>query len=455
MVVDPELLEGLEAAVAASPDNVPLRLHLGLLLLRAGRHADALEQCAAVLLRVPDHRGALDLAASATMAVEPPRWATDRPERGRVAQPAPLASAGGRPSLEAVREGPGQPVEPQRREHLREAARGGPSVASAARPLASEQPVSLHHGEPEESEELARGSQAATLLEDLGLEIEPAGVTLADVGGMTSVKQWLASTGPVSQAERGPRRRLQRALRGGLLEYGPAGCGKTFLARAIAGELGVGFLPVDVAELLEQRSGEGQRMLHELFQATRLAAPCLLLLDQLDALGDGPSTPHRAFSRGVVEQLVAELQLIRDEHQEVTVVAASENPWDIDPLLRERLGRRLLVLPPDREARAVILCDAIGDYPVAELNLAALAGRTEGFSATDLIVLADSAVEIATERALNSGRDRPVSMHDFDRALVGMEPSPPAWLALARNFVLYAGHGGAYDDLLAYLRVRA
>src|SRR6266540_317049 len=392
MVVDPELLEGLEAAVAASPDNVPLRLHLGLLLLRAGRHADALEQCAAVLQRMPDHRGALDLAASATMAVEPPRWTTDRPDRGRVAPQPSRPSSGGRPTLEAVRERPGPPEEAQRREPLREAARAGASVASAAR--------------------------------------------------------------PVPQAERSPRRRLQRALRGGLLEYGPGGCGKTFMARAIAGELRVGFLPVDLGELLGQRPGEGWRSLHEVFQATRLAAPCLLLLDQLDAVGDGPGTRQGSFSRGVVEQLVAELQLIRDEHDEVTVVAASENPWDVDPLLRERMGRRLLVLPPDREAREAILWDAIGDYPVAELNVPSLAGRTEGFSATDLIILSVSAVKMATERAISSGRDRPVSMNDFDRALVGIQPSPPAWLALARDFVLYAGHGGVYDDLLAYLRVR-
>ena len=454
MVVDPELLEGLEAAVAASPDNVPLRLHLGSLLLKAGRHADALEQCAAVLQQVPEHRGALDLAASATMAVEPPRWATDRIERGKPASQPPRPAAAGRRSLEAVREQPRQPLEAQRREPVREVVRGGPSVASAARPLAAEERVPLD-AEPEGAEDLAHGSKVVALLEGLGLGIEPAGVTLSDVGGMASVKQWLASGGPMSQAERSSRRRLQRALRGGLLEYGPAGCGKTFVARAIAGELGVGFLPVDLAELLEHHPGEGHRSLHDVFQATRLAAPCLLFLDQLDAVGDGPGTRHRAFSRGVVEQVVAELQAIRDEHQDVTVVAASESPWDVDPLLRERMGRRLLVLPPDREAREVIILDAIGDYPVAELNAAALAGRTEGFSATDLIALSDSAVEIATERALSSGRDRPVSMNDFDRALVGMRPSPPAWLALARDFVLYAGHGGVYDDLLAYLRVRA
>src|SRR6266540_5609629 len=84
VMVDPQLLEGLEVAVAASPDNVPLRLHLGSLLLAAGRPADALEQCAAVLLRVPDHRDALDLAVRATMAAEPPRWANDRTDRGRL-----------------------------------------------------------------------------------------------------------------------------------------------------------------------------------------------------------------------------------------------------------------------------------------------------------------------------------------------------------------------------------
>jgi hypothetical protein len=464
MVVDPELLEGLEAAVAASPDNVPLRLHLGMLLLRAGRHADALEQCAAILQRVPDHRGALDLAARTTMAVEPPRWTTDRSERGRHSteraergrhSPSPpRAPAGGRPTLEAVRERPSAaaPAQPEASGSAREMIITRARVPAAR--LASGLPVPLDERVPMEHEDLARGSQLALLLDDLGLEIEPPGVTLAAVGGMATVKYWLFTAGPTSWAEQSPRRRLQRALRGGLLEYGPAGCGKTFLARAIAGELGVGFLAVDLAELVEQRPGEAQRRVHEVFRATRLASPCLLFLDRLEALGDSPA--HQgSFSRGVVEQFVVELHTIREQHPEVTVVATSEAPWDVDPLLRERLSRRLLVLPPDRDAREVIIRDAIGDYPVAELNVPALAGRTEGFSATDLIMLSDSAVELASERALAIGRDRPVSMGDFDRALVGMRPSPPAWLALARDFVLYAGHGAVYDDLLAYLRVRA
>jgi ATP-dependent 26S proteasome regulatory subunit len=461
MVVDPELLEGLEAAVAASPDNVPLRLHLGLLLLKAGRHADALEQCAAVLQRVPGHGGALDLAASATMAVDPPRWTTDRRARPKAppAPPRPATTPGGRPNLEAVQEStspapePPPRREPARPEPVRSMARAATSAGSMARQLALGERVLLET-QPAEAEVHGAGSQVAGMLEDLGLQIEQAGVTFAQVGGMASVKGWLASGVPVSQSERGPRRRLQRALRGGLLLYGPPGCGKSFLARAIAGELGVGFLAVDLAELLERRPSEAHRLVNDLFQTIRLANPCLLFLDQLDTVGDSPTTRNRAFDRGVVDQFVSDLQGLLKDRQDVTVVAASESPWDVDPLLRERLSRKLLVLPPDREAREAIIWDAIGDYPVDELNVAALAGRTEGFSAADVILFTDSAIEIARERANTSGSGRPVGMNDFNRALLGMRPSPPAWLALARDFVLYAGHGAVYEDLLAYLRVR-
>jgi hypothetical protein len=533
-MVDPLLLEGLEAAVVNSPDNVPLRLHLGSLLLKAGRPADALEQCAAVLLRVPDHRDALDLAARATMAAEPPRWANDRPQRASPgAAPEGHGPAGGppsRPSLEAVRareqpdrppRGPaspppaGVPLPPGERlpgaeryptggrspgaerypagERLSSGQRPppGPSlgnlppVADAPPPVADRPPragpgtrdeleadVEADEGARDGAEEGtgSRGQpevapapdvrvQAAALIEQLGLQIEDPGVTLADVGGTASVKQWLAGAVLGVPAEQTSRRRLDQAMRGGLLEYGPPGCGKTFIARAIAGELGATFLLVDLVRVLEIRLGEGQRAVHEVFQAARMCAPCLLFLDELDAIGDGPPSRRRPAGRGVVEQLVAELKGVGDEREPVTVVAASENPWDVDPLLRQpgRLDRRLLVLPPDREAREAIVSRALGDHPVIEnLNFAALAGRTEGFSAADLIVLCETAIEVATEGSLAGGRGgRPVAMEDFNHALLRVRPSPPAWLALARDFVLYAGHGGVYDDLLAYLRVRA
>jgi hypothetical protein len=528
-MVDPQLLEGLEAAVAASPDNVPLRLHLGALLLEAGRPADALEQCAAVLLRVPDHRDALELAAQATMAAEPPRWANDRQQRGspgprRDEEEGPSGLPPGRPGLEAVRTReqreqpdrpargptpppPGVPLPPGERLPFGERLPMGERRPGAERypsgewpptsqrfpapplggvPPGGEAPPSMGRPPPERTgpddeadngiiDEEAEGesgagepevapvpdlrAQAAALIGPLGLQIENPGITLADVGGTVSVKQWLVGAVLGAPVERTSRRRLGQAMRGGLLEYGPPGCGKTFIARAIAGELGASFLAVDLPRVLEVRVGEGQRSLHDVFQAARMCVPCLLFLDELDAIGDGPSSHNRPAGGGVVEQLVAELQAVSEEQEAVTVVAASENPWDVDPLLRqpERLDRRLLVLPPDREARETIMARALQGHQVAEsLNLAALAGRTEGFSAADLILLCETAIEVATGGSLAGGpSDRPVALDDFNHALLRVQPSPPAWLALARDFVLYAGHGGVYDDLLAYLRVRA
>ena len=376
-------------------------------------------------------------------------------ERRPVGRPFPEGPPPGAPAAdEPPTAGAGAEEEPEAEPGVEAGGEAGGGAGGEAGGEAEEAEAT---GTPEVTPAPDLRAQAAALVEELGLEIEDAGVTLADVGGTTSVKQWLSGAVLGVPAEQTTRRRLDQAMRGGLLEYGPPGCGKTFIARAIAGELGASFLAVDLARVLEVRRGEGQHSLHEIFQAARICSPCLLFLDQLDALGDGPASRRRPAGQGAVEQLVAELRAVGEEEGAVTVVAASENPWDVDPLLRQpgRLDRRLLVLPPDRGAREAIMAVALGDHMVVEsLNLAALAGRTEGFSAADLILLCETAIEVATEGSL-AGGDRPVAMDDFNRALLRVKPSPPAWLALARDFVLYAGHGGVYDDLLAYLRVRA
>lgn len=261
-----------------------------------------------------------------------------------------------------------------------------------------------------------------------GFRVEPALVSFAGVGGMTSVKRQL---GAITEAS------------ASLLLYGPPGCGKTFIARALAGELGAGFLAVKVGRVIDlwDRSG---RVLSEAFELARANAPCLLLLDDLDALS--------RTDRDVTEQLVAELAGV-GEHDGVTVVAASERPWDIPGLLREQGGLRprLLVLPPDRVARQAIIRGALRRQPLDDLNLAALAGRTENFSATDLIALCDLAARVTLETAMTRGV-RPIGMEDFDLALRRLQPSPLAWFALARDHLRRAGEDALEPDLRAYLR---
>jgi SpoVK/Ycf46/Vps4 family AAA+-type ATPase len=286
-------------------------------------------------------------------------------------------------------------------------------------------------------------------------EVEEPRTTLADVGGMPAIKRWLSTAFLSSLRDPRMSRLFGRSLRGGLLMYGPPGCGKTFLARALAGELQAGFLPIDLAHVVDMWLGYSRRSVHEIFETARASAPCLLFLDQLDAIGPRRAGRRHSIGRGVVDQLVAELYSASEEHEGVFVVAATEHPWDVDALLRRpgRLDHRLLVLPPDLQAREAIIRSVLDGRPLAEdLDVAALAARTDKYSAADLARLCEAAAAAALEASIVSNSSRPITWADFTRGLNEIRPSTPPWFDLARDYARFAAEPGSYDDLVTYLR---
>ena len=286
-------------------------------------------------------------------------------------------------------------------------------------------------------------------------EIERPEVKLADVGGLEHVKKRLEASFLAPLRNPKLRQMYGKRLRGGLMLYGPPGCGKTFLARAVAGELGARFTHVGISDVLDMYLGESERKLHELFAAARRNAPCVLFLDEIDALGQKRSHLRGSAGRSTVNQLLAELDGAREDNEGVYVMAATNHPWDVDTALRRpgRLDRMLLVLPPDLPAREAILRGAFEGRPVSDdLELAAAAKRTELCSGADLVYLAELATESAMEAAVASGEPRPISNRDLQAALKQIEPSTRAWFEVAYNYAMFANEGGLYDELLEYIR---
>lgn len=285
-------------------------------------------------------------------------------------------------------------------------------------------------------------------------EIERPRIRLADVGGMEEVKQRLDLAFLTPLRNPHLREAFGKSLRGGLLLYGPPGCGKTFLARALAGELGARFASVSLADVLDMWIGVSERNVHTLFQAARRAAPCVLFLDEVDALGQKRTQLRGSAQRGTVNQLLTELDGVGSDNDGVFVLAATNAPWDVDPALRRpgRLDRMVLVLPPDPSAREAILRSHLSRRPVTGVEIGKLVKQTDGFSGADLAHLVETAAERALSNSVRSGQVQPITMKDVQAAAREVRPSTGAWLAVARNVAEFANDHGEYDDLLAYLR---
>jgi SpoVK/Ycf46/Vps4 family AAA+-type ATPase len=394
------ILDALRKTLSQDPNNLPLRVHFVELLAEARQWQEALAEAQCVLAEKPDDAATLRFAAQACEAL------------GNIV----------------------------RAESYRRMADALSGTVQKAPEAPKEDPIVLFADAPIGSE--------------IQFQAEDSGLKLQDVAGMADVKRRLnlSFLAPLQKPELAIM--YGKSLKGGLLLYGPPGCGKTFIARALAGELGARFLSVGIAEVLDMYLGQSEKNLKALFNAARAQSPCVLFFDEIDALGRKRSLRRESAGRDLVNLLLAEMDGLGADNSGVFILAATNHPWDVDAALRRpgRFDRMAIVLPPDQPSRLALLEKQMIGKPAEKLDLAAIAAKTESFSGADLVHLCDSAVERALEDALKTGVTRALTMADFQAALKEVKPSTQTWFEAARNHALFANESGLYDDLLAYMK---
>jgi transitional endoplasmic reticulum ATPase len=252
--------------------------------------------------------------------------------------------------------------------------------------------------------------------------VEIPKVKWSDIGGLEDVKKTLMEMieWPLKNPECFERMGISPPK--GILLYGPPGCGKTLLGKAVANESGANFISIKGPEVLTMWVGESERKIRELFRRARQVAPCIIMLDEIDALA-----PKRSGYSGtrvtetVVSQLLTEMSGLEDL-KGVVVIAATNRPDIVDPaLLRPgRIDRFVLIPPPDEASRLEIFKVHTKDMPIKDINLKDLARRTEGFSGADI-------ESLCREAAMNALREdmkaKEVKKKHFEEALKKAIPS--------------------------------
>jgi transitional endoplasmic reticulum ATPase len=309
--------------------------------------------------------------------------------------------------------------------------------------------------EPAENEDgnqpVALVHQGATTAPDILDEPELPKVTFDDIGGMEEVIQRIRMN--IIYPFKNPEifKKFKKKPGGGILMYGPPGCGKTHIARATAGECGATFMTISITDILSKWLGESEQRLHQLFELGRRRSPTIIFIDEIDAIGGSRSNTSSTMAP-IVNVLLMEMDGVAAKNENLMVLAATNTPWRVDDALRRpgRFDRILFVPPPDVPAREAILKIHLRDLPVEKLELGKLAQMTDRFSGADLRAAVERASEKAIYQEMQTGRATKLTQSLLLEVIKEMRPSTNEWLETARSYASYANRSGLYDDLVEF-----
>jgi len=286
-------------------------------------------------------------------------------------------------------------------------------------------------------------------------DYKQATVNFDDVVGLAEVKEQITKKIILPFQKPSFFQKFKKKVGGGVLLYGPPGCGKTLIARATAGQCKANFYNIQAADVLDMYIGESEQKLRAIFEKARADKPCILFFDELEALAGKREHARSSSTANIVSQFLTELDGYTQNNEGILILASTNLPWAIDSafLRPGRFDRMFFVPPPDKIAREAILHYQMKDRPQdSQIDFSLLASKTPGYSGADLANLVDMAADEAIDESIQQEKEVAISFEHFKQALTQSRSSTSEWLTTARNYARYANEGGRYDDVVEFLK---
>ena len=277
-------------------------------------------------------------------------------------------------------------------------------------------------------------------------------ITFVDVAGMEHVKEAIRTDIIYPFQHPDIYKQYNKKAGGGILLFGPPGCGKTYIAKATAGEINAQFFSISIHELISSFIGTGERALHDAFESARNNTPSVLFFDEIDAIGASRSKTAGVL-RTLVNQFLTELDGIESENEDVLTIGATNLPWEVDPALRRpgRFDKVIFVSPPDRKARERIFDLSLSGKPQEPLDLVKLADLTRQYSSADITKVCDEAAEATFRNAIRSGTIEKITQALLEEKLKTVKSTIMEWFATAKNYIQYSNESGLFTSVKEYL----
>ncbi|URZ04354.1 ATP-binding protein [Clostridium felsineum] len=279
-------------------------------------------------------------------------------------------------------------------------------------------------------------------------------VTFQDVGGMEKAKESININ--IIFPLKNPEffKAYGKKAGGGILLYGPPGCGKTFMAQATAGECNANFTNISITDILDMYIGESEKNLHSIFENARRYKPAVIFIDEIDAIGGKRQSMSSSASRSLTNQLLVEMDSTQSDNENLLVIGATNTPWQVDSALRRpgRFDRILFIQPPDFKARVEILKLHLKDKPCENIDYERIAKKLVKYSGADIKAICDVASENVIKIAMAKGKILPITTKDLNEAVKQVKPSTIEWLNTAKNYATYSNQSGIYDEVIEYLK---